>query len=214
MADRTPTVFVVDDDASVRKSLSRLLRSAGHEVELFASADEFLAAGGGGGRPGCIILDLQMPGRTGMELQEELCKASYSLPVVFVTGHGDVPQSVKAMKGGAEDFLQKPFDGQALLEAVRRALERDRGGRSAHREAEAVRARMETLTPRERELVPWLLTGLLNKQIADRLGIVEKTVKVHRGRVMEKMGVRSIAELVRRAQAAGISPASDRPAAP
>lgn len=207
MADRGPTVFVVDDDPSVRKSLSRLLRAAGHGVEVFASADEFLAAGGGKGRAGCIVLDLQMPGRTGMELQQELLKAPYSLPIVFVTGHGDVPQSVAAMKGGAVDFLQKPFDDKALLEAVRRALEKDRAGRSAHREAEAVRARLGTLTPRERELVPWLLTGLLNKQIADRLGIAEKTVKIHRGRVLAKMGVRSIAELVRRAQAAGIAPA-------
>jgi len=211
MAEPVPTIFVVDDDASVRRSLSRLLRSAGYAVELFASADEFIAGGGGQGRHGCLVLDLRMPGRTGMDLQEELSRAEYSLPIVFVTGHGDIPQSVRAMRGGAVDFLQKPYDGKALLDAVRRAVERDREGRSAHREAAAVRARLETLTPRERELVPWLLTGLLNKQIADRLEIAEKTVKVHRGRVMEKMGVRSVAELVRLAQAVGLQPASGRP---
>lgn len=207
MPGRPSTVFVVDDDPSVRKSLSRLLRSGGHEVELFASADEFVAKGGARGRAGCIVLDLRMPGRSGMDLHEELSRAEYSLPVVFITGHGDVPTSVKAMKGGAVDFLQKPYDGGALLDAVRRAIERDREGRSEHREAAEVRRRLETLTPREREIVPWLLTGLLNKQIADRLGIAEKTVKVHRGRVMQKMGIRSVAELARMAQAAGIGPA-------
>jgi len=199
------TVFVIDDDASIRKSLSRLLRSAGYTSETFSSAEEFLRREHFDG-VGCILLDVKMPGLSGMNLQEELNKADYHMPIVFVTGHGDIPMSVEAMKKGAVDFLTKPFDDKELLHAVRGAIEKDRNARAEHAEVHEIRRRIELLTLRENEILRYVVTGMLNKQIALELGIAEKTVKVHRGRIMEKLCVDSVAELVRLAEKAGIKP--------
>jgi len=199
------TVFVIDDDASVRKSLSRLLRSAGYATETFASAEEFLGRDHFEG-VGCILLDVKMPGLSGMDLQEELNKADYHMPIVFVTGHGDIPMTVEAMKKGAVDFLTKPFDEEELLQALRAAIEKDRNARAEHTEVYEIRRLIELLTPRENEILRYVVAGMLNKQIALELGIAEKTVKVHRGRVMEKLGMDSVAELVRLAEKAGIKP--------
>jgi len=196
---------VIDDDASVRKSLSRLLRSAGYTAETFSSAEEFLRREHFDG-VGCILLDVRMPGLSGMDLQEELNKADYHIPIVFVTGHGDIPMTVEAMKKGAVDFLTKPFDDEELLQALRAAIEKDRNARAEHTEVHEIRRLIELLTPRENEILRYVVTGMLNKQIALELGIAEKTVKVHRGRVMEKLGVDSVAELVRLAEKAGINP--------
>jgi FixJ family two-component response regulator len=200
-----PTVFVIDDDASVRKSLSRLLRSAGYTAETFSSAEEFLRREHFDGA-GCILLDVKMPGLSGMDLQEELNKADYHMPIVFITGHGDIPMTVEAMKKGAVDFLTKPFDDKELLQALRAAIEKDRNARAEHTEVYEIRRLIELLTPRENEILRYVVTGMLNKQIALELDIAEKTVKVHRGRVMEKLGVDSVAELVRLAEKAGINP--------
>ena len=204
-----PTVFVIDDDASVRKSLSRLLRSAGYTTETFASAEEFLGRDHFDG-VGCILLDVKMPGLSGMDLQEELNKADYHMPIVFITGHGDIPMSVEAMKKGAIDFLTKPFDDKELLHAVRGAIEKDRNARAEHAEVHEIRRRIELLTLRENEILRYVVTGMLNKQIALELGIAEKTVKVHRGRIMEKLCVDSVAELVRLAEKAGIKPPENK----
>jgi RNA polymerase sigma factor (sigma-70 family) len=192
----TPTVFVVDDDASVQRGLARLLKSAGHAVEVFSSAANFLAAPPRD-RPGCILVDLRMPGMSGLDLQEALARTGVNLPMVFISGDADVPATARAFKGGALDFLTKPFDENALIEAVRNALERDaeRRGRQARRDS--VAALFATLTPREREVCVLAARGLPNKEIAFRLGTVEKTVKVHRARAMRKLGATSIAEMVR-----------------
>jgi RNA polymerase sigma factor (sigma-70 family) len=198
-----PTVFVIDDDASVRKSLARLLRSEGFAVEALESADEFLARYLRE-RPGCIVLDFQMPGLDGLELQSRLKEVDCELPVVFISGHGDVPCSVRAMKEGAVDFLTKPFEDEQLLAAVRRALERDRTQRAMRREREDVDGRLALLTPREREVFRHIVLGMLNKEVAEQMGISEKTVKVHRARVMEKMEADSLAELVRLAGKLGM----------
>jgi RNA polymerase sigma factor (sigma-70 family) len=201
------TVFLVDDDASVRRALTRLVKSAGYEVQAFASARDFLehwTAGGDG--PACLVLDVRMPGLSGLDLQQELEAANALLPIIFITGHGDIPMSVKAMKHGAVDFLPKPVKDKVLLGAIEQALERAERERSAHNELDDIRRRLETLTPRELEVLRLVITGMLNKQIAHRLGTVEKTIKVHRARVMEKMQVRSLAELVRLAERAGIGP--------
>lgn len=203
MTEAKPTIFVIDDDASIRKSLSRLLRSAGYTAETFSSAEEFLRRTHFDG-VGCILLDVKMPGLSGMDLQEELNKADYHMPIVFITGHGDIPMSVEAMKKGAVDFLTKPFDDEELLQALRAAIEKDRNARAEYTEVHGIRRRIELLTPREDEIFRYVVTGMLNKQIALELGIAEKTVKVHRGRVMEKLGVNSVAELVRLAEKAGI----------
>jgi FixJ family two-component response regulator len=205
MTEVKPTVFVIDDDASVRKSLSRLLGSLGFDAETFASAEQFLKRDHYDG-VGCIVLDVRMPGLSGMDLQEELNKADYHMPIIFITGHGDIPMSVEAMKKGAVDFLTKPFDDEELLEAVRKAIEKDRKSRADSIEVQGIRRRMERLTPREREIVRYVITGMLNKQIALKLDIAEKTIKVHRGRIMEKLCVDSVAELVRLAEKAGIKP--------
>ena len=191
-----PTVFLVDDDPSVRKGLSRLLQSAGFRVEAFASAEAFLKRESPE-RGGCLVLDMRMPGVNGFELQEALAGVVGSLPIIFITGHGDIPMSVRAMKKGAVDFLSKPFDEQALLAAIAVALARDKAAREQRVKTQGIRSRAKTLTPREREVMRGVVAGLLNKQIADELGISEKTVKVHRGRVMMKMAVKSVAELVR-----------------
>ena len=189
-------VYVVDDDPAVRKSLWRLLRSAGYEVSTFASAEDFLQRLEPDAS-GCAVLDVAMPGLDGLALQKALAERLLALPVLFLTGRGDIPASVKAMKAGATDFLTKPVDDRVLFEAIAQALERGRSEREArHRLADA-RERLETLTPREREVLEGVVAGRLNKQIAGDLGIAEKTVKVHRARVMEKFGASSVAELVR-----------------
>jgi len=205
MDDETGVVYVVDDDPAVRKGLDRLLRSAGLAVEAFASAAEFLAWDGQDGI-GCVVLDVRMPGISGMDLQADLVARGIDLPVIFLTGHGDIPMSVEAMKTGALDFLTKPVDAEVLLNAVRQALHRHRAARTGRLETQAMRTRMESLTPRELEVLRCVVTGALNKQIAAHLGIAEKTVKIHRARVMEKMSVASLAELVQTCQRAGIEP--------
>jgi len=199
------TVFVIDDDASIRKSLSRLLRSAAYTVETFPSAEEFLHREHFDG-VGCILLDVQMPGLSGIDLQEELNKADYHMPIIFITGHGNIPMSVQAMKKGAVDFLTKPFDDKELLQTIEKAIEKDTHARAEFDESLDIRRRIELLTPREIETLPYIITGMLNKQIALKLGIAEKTVKVHRGRIMEKLRVDSVAELVRLAEKVGIEP--------
>jgi RNA polymerase sigma factor (sigma-70 family) len=192
------TVYVVDDDASVRKSFGRLLRLAGYQVEAFASADEFLAHPLSI-EPGCLLLDLKMPGRNGLELQEALVAVRKSIPIIFVTGHGDIAASVRAMKGGAVDFLTKPYSAEDLLEAVERAMTKDKRDRRERAQLTELESRARALTPREAEVLRLVVRGLLNKQVADELGISEKTVKVHRARVMHKMRADSMADLVRMA---------------
>ena len=198
-------VFVVDDDASVRKGLLRLLRSAGHGVETFESAESFLQRERYTG-VGCLVLDLKMPRVSGLELQERLTRLGYQLPIIFLTGHGDIPNTVHAIKKGAVDFLTKPVDDEVLLAAVSEALARHRKLVAEAREKTDIRQRLETLSAREFETMQCVVSGALNKQIAVHLGIAEKTVKVHRGRVMQKLGVSSVAELVRLCETAGIDP--------
>jgi FixJ family two-component response regulator len=196
MDEPKPRVFVVDDDDSVRKSLSRLLRSTGFDNEVFESADAFLRRERYAGI-GCIILDIRMPGLSGMDLQDELGKMGYSIPVIFITGHGSIPMGVQAMKKGAADFLAKPFDDLQLLEAVTNAIEKHKEAKKESDERKTVLDRLAGLTRRETEVLWCVVEGLLNKQIAFKLGIAEKTVKVHRGRVMEKLHAQSVADLVR-----------------
>jgi len=188
-------VFVVDDDASLRGALARLLHSAGYQTETFASAEGFLAQSRFDA-PGCILLDVRMPGLNGLELQQTLAAADRQLPIVFITGHGDVPTSVRAMKAGAEDFLPKPFDDEELLKAVAQALNKSQREQNERTEVAEIRKRLSSLTPREREVLCHVVAGQLNKQIAADLSIAEKTIKVHRARVMEKMGASSLAGLV------------------
>ncbi len=205
MAEARPIVFVVDDDPSVRKSLSRLIKSHGLAVETFASAGEFLSRSHYGG-PGCLVLDLRMPGLDGLELQKQLAPAGYALPIVFITGHGDIPASVKAMKAGAVDFLPKPFNDTELLAAIHQAFEKDKAVRVARAEVDDIQKKLDRLTPRELEVMKLIVRGYLNKQAAADLGVSEKTIKVHRARVMEKMQVRSFAELVHLADRVQRSP--------
>ena len=207
MNNSNQTIYIVDDDPSIRKSLGRLLKSTGYEVELFGSAREFLQADTICEGPSCLVLDMKMPELSGFELQEELNKKGYSLPIVFVTGHGDIPMGVKAMKNGAVDFLTKPFDETDLLIAVQDAFSRDSKNRKIMDERSTILKKIDSLTPREYEIMTYVITGMLNKQIAYDLNISEKTVKVHRGRVMEKMGVDSVAQLVRLADKVGVQPA-------
>jgi RNA polymerase sigma factor (sigma-70 family) len=199
-------VYIVDDDEAVRNGFSRLLHSVGYPVKTYASANEFLKDSRPN-CPGCVVLDVQMPELTGLDLQQELKKADFNLPIVFVTGHGDVPMSVQAMREGAVNFLSKPVDGEDLLAAIREGLEISQGKQASDEESAAVRNLAATLTPREKQVMEHVIAGLLNKQIAGELGISEKTVKVHRGRVMKKMDVESVAALVVLAQKAGIAPA-------
>jgi len=196
MSDPHPVVYFVDDDASVRRALARLARSAGLEAEEFASADEFLARRRDD-RPCCAVFDLRMPGVDGLELQQRLRSAGEAVPVIFLSGHGDVPTSVRAMKAGAVDFLTKPCEDDALLAAIRQAIERSTRARAARAEQLNLHARFAALTERERQVCELVATGMLNKQVAFDLGISEKTVKVHRARVMQKLGVASLADLVR-----------------
>jgi FixJ family two-component response regulator len=193
------TVFIVDDDPAVLTSLSRLLRSSGLNVVTIGSPQEFLDQHDRHA-PGCLILDVAMPGLNGLELQEALTKIDSIIPIIFLTGHGSVPGSVQAMKRGALDFLAKPVDERDLLEVIHIAIEKDRVTRKARAELDEIHERLRTLTPREREVLTHVVSGQLNKQIAYDLGTVEKTIKVHRARVMEKMKVQSVAELVRLAE--------------
>jgi len=206
MADANPTVFVVDDDPSIRESLGLLLSSAGYGVKTFSSAKEFLKAERITLGPACLILDVKMPGISGPDLQADLASQNYAIPIIFITGHGDIPMSVQAMKKGAFDFLPKPFDDDQLLDAVRAALLKDEQIRSNLDEQKNIMKRLESLTPREHEILTYLITGMLNKEIAYELNISERTVKAHRKQVFNKIGVASIAELVRLTEKVGIKP--------
>lgn len=206
MTEETPTVFIIDDDPSARKGLSRLVRAAGMSVEVYGSALEFLERKHYDGY-GCILFDVKMPGLNGLELQEELAKADYSLPIIFISGHADVPEAARAMKKGAVDFLTKPVDRDHLLESINESLARDREFRKAHSDKAEVRERLATLSPREYEVMTFVIAGMLNKQIAYELEIAEDTVKIHRGRMMRKMKADSVAELVRLTELAGVKPA-------
>jgi RNA polymerase sigma factor (sigma-70 family) len=196
MPNQKPTIFIVDDDPSVRDSMELMLRSVGFDVKTFAAAQDFLNADLQEG-PGCLILDVRMPGMSGLDLQEKLVSAKTPLPVIFITGHGTVPMSVRAMKAGAVDFLQKPFEEQDLLDAIHRAINQQRERRSRTDEADDIQQRVNALTPREHEVFSLLVIGMANKEIAHKLGTSERTIKAHRAKVMEKMNAGSFADLVR-----------------
>jgi FixJ family two-component response regulator len=200
----TSVVIIVDDDAGIRASLDSLFRSVGLETRLFASPAELLGGALPDG-PGCIVLDVRLPGVSGLDLQSQLVRQGISHPIIFMTGHGDIPMSVRAMKAGAVDFLAKPFRDQDMLDAVTAALERDAQHRTEAATRDDIRAQYETLTAREREVMGHVTAGLMNKQVAALIGLSEITVKIHRGNVMRKMGVRSFADLVRKAEALGVS---------
>jgi FixJ family two-component response regulator len=200
---RESIVFIVEDDASMRRALTNLFQSVGLEVEVFGSASEMLQ----NKLPdvaSCLVLDIRLPGLSGLDFQAELTKANIHIPVIFMTGHGDIPMTVRAMKGGAVDFLTKPFRDQDMLDAVVTAIDRDRQRRETDRIIANLRANLETLTPREREILALVSSGLMNKQVAAELGLAEITVKIHRGHIMKKMGSKSLADLVRKAEMLGI----------
>jgi FixJ family two-component response regulator len=202
-ADVEPVVIVIDDDAAVRQSLDSLFRSIGLRVETFASTPEFLNSKLPNA-PTCLVLDVRLPGASGLDFQTELAKANILIPIIFITGHGDIPMTVRAMKAGAIEFLAKPFRDQDLLDAVQLGLERDRDRRENEKTVSDLRIRFESLTPREQEVIAFVTAGLMNKQIAAEIGVSEITVKVHRGNVMRKMGARSLADLVRMADRLGL----------
>jgi len=200
---REPIVFVVEDDESVRRALTNLFQSVGLEVELFGSASEMLE----NRLPdvaSCLVLDVRLPGLSGLDFQTELARAKIHIPIIFMTGHGDIPMTVKAMKGGAVDFLTKPFRDQDMLDAVLAAIEQDRKRRESDKKIANFQALLETLTPREREIFSMVSSGLMNKQIAAELGLAEITVKIHRGHIMKKMGAKSLLDLVMKAETLGI----------
>src|SRR5262245_6926644 len=203
MTDPDATVFVVDDDAPMRESLKNLIRSVGLRAELFASAQEFLRTKRPD-VPSCLVLDVRMPGLRGLDLQKRTTEARIEIPIISITGHGDIPMSVRAMKAGAVEFLTKPYRDQDLLDAIQQALERDRKARDQRAAMEELHSRFASLTPREREVMARVVAGLLNKQIGAELGTSETTVKIHRHQVMEKMGAGSLPELVRMADRLGI----------
>src|SRR5438552_3531282 len=201
--EQQPTIVVIDDDASMRRALENLLKSVGFAVELFASPQEFLQSERRN-RPGCIVLDVRFPGRSGLDMQRDLASSDLQLPIIFITGYGDVPMSVRAMKAGAVEFLTKPFRDQDLLDAVGTALEADRIRRADETRLAELRARSDTLTARERQVMSLVVSGRLNKQIAGELGVSEMTVKMHRRQVMRKMQAAGVAQLVRLADQLGI----------
>lgn len=200
---REPLVFIVEDDESMRRALDNLFHSVGLEVQMFGSASEMLQ----GKLPdvaSCLVLDIRLPGLSGLDFQAELAKANVRIPIIFMTGHGDIPMTVRAMKGGAVDFLTKPFREQDMLDAVRVAIERDRKRREADKIVANLKILFETLTPREREILALVSSGLMNKQIAAELGLAEITVKIHRGHIMKKMDAKTLADLLRKAEILGI----------
>ena len=199
MSEPESIVFVVDDDPSVRSAIKRLIVCVGLQVELFESAQEFLASKLPN-VPSCLVLDVRLPGISGLALQRHLAEANVQIPIIFITAHGDVPMTVRAMKAGAVEFLTKPFHDQDLLDAIQLALERDRIRHQQEAEIAVLRGRFESLTPREQEVLPWVVSGLLSKQIADAIGRSEASVKVHRSQLMRKMAADSVAELVRMAE--------------
>jgi FixJ family two-component response regulator len=203
MTEPVSIVFVVDDDPSVRRAIKRLVESVSLHVELLGSATEFINSR----RPdvaSCLVLDIRLPGISGLDFQRELIQAKNEIPIIFITAHGDIPMTVRAMKAGAVEFLTKPFRDQDLLDAIQVGLERDRVRRQRHAETAMLRERFESLTPREREILPLVVSGLLNKQVGAEIGATEGTVKVHRSQLMRKMGANSLAELVRLAERIGI----------
>jgi FixJ family two-component response regulator len=200
---KEPLVIIVEDDPSMQRALGNLFQSVGLDVEVFGSASDMLK----GKLPdvaSCLVLDVRLPGLSGLDFQTELAKANIHIPIIFMSGHGDIPMSVRAMKGGAVDFLTKPFRDQDMLDAVVMAIERDRKRREADKIAASLRSLFDTLTPREREILALVSSGLMNKQIAVELGLAEITVKIHRGHIMKKMAARSLADLVKKAEALGI----------
>jgi len=211
MSEAVGVVFVVDDDPSVRRAIKRLVESVGLQAELFGSAQELLR------RPdrdaaNCLVLDIRLPGMSGLGFQRELAAAGIHTPIVFITAHGDIPMTVRAMKAGAVEFLTKPFRDQDLLDAIQQGLEKDRARRAEEAEVSMLRERLASLTPREREVLPWVVSGLPNKQIADAIGASEATIKVHRSQLMRKLGAPSLAELVRMSEKMGIaSPKTFKP---
>jgi len=204
ITEEPPRIVVIDDDASMRKALDNLLKSVGFEVELFASPQEFVQSGRPD-RPGCIVLDVRFPGRSGLDMQRDLASANARLPIIFITGYGDIPMSVRAMKAGAVEFLTKPFRDQDLLDAVGTALEEDRARRAGDMRLAELRGRFDMLTARERQVLSLVVAGRLNKQIAGELGVSEMTVKMHRRQVMRKMQATGVAQLVRLADQIGIT---------
>ena len=196
-------VFVIDDDASMRRALTNLFQSVGLKAEVYGSASEMLLSKLPD-VPSCLVLDIRLPGLSGLDFQTELAKANIHIPIIFMTGHGDIPMTVRAMKGGAVDFLAKPFRDQDMLDAVVTAIERDRKRREADKIVASLQSLLDTLTPREREILALVSSGLLNKQIAAELGLAEITVKIHRGHIMKKMAAKSLADLVRKAETLGI----------
>jgi FixJ family two-component response regulator len=204
MTEPQPLVFVIDDDASTRETLSSLIRSVGLQVELFGSAQEFLKSKRPDA-PSCLVLDIRLPGISGLDFQRKLADSNISIPVIFITGHGDIQMSVRAMKAGAIEFLTKPFRAQDLLDAIHAALEKDRGRRERDAEIGELQTRFASLTPREKKVLPLVVSGLLSKQIAAEMGTSEATIKVHRSQLMRKMGAESVADLVRMAEKMRVS---------